>query len=149
MCNGFPFSINGVRFFNSETAYISGSHAQNTNDCIRIQNEISQMSNGFLAKRIYRNRPENTRHIRNDWNEYNLQWMLIVVWQKCLHNRDFRLLMTRIPVDEHTVENTSGMHGSTSSFWGAINKELMYSREEVSEWISQNRVFRYRYELEF
>ena len=55
MFNGFPFSINGVRFHNSETAYIAGMYARNTPDCIRIQNEIAQMSNGFMAKRIYRN----------------------------------------------------------------------------------------------
>lgn len=148
MCNGFRLSIDGVEFHNSETAYIAGMYARNTPDCIQIQNELSKMSNGFMSKRIYRNQPEYTQHIRPDWNEFNVRWMLFVVWQKCLHNQDFKSLMTRIPVDAHTVENTTGLHGSTSSFWGAKNKELMDVRKEVSESISRNRVFRFKKELE-
>jgi predicted NAD-dependent protein-ADP-ribosyltransferase YbiA (DUF1768 family) len=148
MCTGFTFSINGVRFHNSETAYISGMYASKTPDCIRIQNELTKMTNGYLAKRIYRNRNENTKHIRTDWYEYNVQWMLFVVWQKCQSNTDFKSLMTKIPVDAHVVENTTGLHGSTSSYWGAKNKELMDVRKEVYESIARNRVFRFRYERE-
>lgn len=147
MSNGFPFHIDGVRFHNSECAYIAGAYGSNDPDSIRIQGEISKMTNGYFCKRIYRSRTENTRFLRKDWNDYNVQWMIYVVWQKCLLNKDFATLMKKIPVDGHTVENTTGMNGSTSTFWGAKNKELMDARKEAEERIERNRFFRFKKEL--
>jgi predicted NAD-dependent protein-ADP-ribosyltransferase YbiA (DUF1768 family) len=147
MCNGFPYNIDGVKFFNSECAYIAGAYGNNDPDSIRIQNEISKMSNGYKCKKIYRNRPEITKHLREDWNDYNVQWMIYVVWQKCLNNKDFASLMKRIPVDGHSVENTTGMNGNTSTFWGAKNKELMAVRKEAEDKVAKNRIFRYKKEL--
>lgn len=147
MCNGFPFEILGVPFSNSECAYIAGAYGNNDPESIRIQREISKMSNGYLCKRIYRNRPENTQFIRKDRNDYNIQWMIYVVWQKCLKNKDFSILMKRIPIDAHTVENTTGMSGHTSDFWGAKNKELIIARKEAEEKVAKNRIFRYKKEL--
>jgi hypothetical protein len=73
--------------------------------------------------------------------------MIYVVWQKCLKNKDFATLMKRIPVDCHTVENTTGINGSTSTFWGAKNKELMTVRKEAEDKVAKNRIFRFKKEL--
>ncbi len=131
MCGGFPFVLNGVPFNHSEGAYIAGAYSCNNADCIRIQNELSLDPHGYLCKKKYRRQPEFTKHIRKDWYTYNVQWMMYVIWQKCLYNNDFALLMKKIPVDAHIVENTSWLHGSTTTFWGAKNKDLRAAREAV------------------
>jgi len=124
MCNGYPFSLGGLNFHNSECAYIAGAYAGNDPECMRIQNLISAERNGLKCKRIYRNREEFTRYIRKDWNEYNVQYMMYVVWQKVLQNEDFANLLRKIPAGSHVVENSTFQKGITANFWGASNPGL-------------------------
>lgn len=135
MCNGFPFPIAGIPFINSECAYIAGAYAINDGDNFRIQRLISKEPNGQKAKRIYRHRQEFTKSMRRDFNTYNVQWMLYVVWQKSRWNNYFASLLKQIPVDAHIVENTTLHKGEMATFWGAKNHELMAARQNVEETI--------------
>lgn len=147
MCNGFPFMMAGVRFHNSECAYIAGAYAGNNADCFRIQGMIAGETNGQKCKRLYRRRPEFTRFMRNDFYEYNVQWMMFVIWQKCLNNSDFASLLRKLPVGAHIVENTSLHKGPTSLFWGAKNPELMEVRRAAESKVASNQSFRYKKDL--
>lgn len=146
MSNGFPFSFGGVNFANSECAYIAGAYASNTPDCIQIQKMIAAERNGQLCKRKYRLLPELTRFIRDDFNEYNVQYMLLVVWTKATLNREFGELLRSIPIDAHVVENTTLHKGVTSNFWGAKNQELMTARSIVENEIDKCGRYRFKYQ---
>jgi hypothetical protein len=142
MCNGFPFTIGDVRFHNSECAYIAGSYASNNKSSEQIQRMISLENNGYLAKRIYRNKPSLTQHMRKDWDQYNTQWMLLVIWLKSIGNSDFADLLRQIPQEAHIVENTTLMTGRSSILWGAKNKELMAKRKRFEEGVAYNESFK-------
>ena len=147
MCNGFPFEIVGIPFFNSECAYVAGSYARQDAENVRIQRLISLERNGQKCKRVYRLNHEFTQHMRDDFYTYNIQWMLFVLWQKCQQNNDFADIVKQIPIDAHIVENTSLHHGQTATFWGAKNKELMAVRKKIEDEVERNQYFKYKYQL--
>lgn len=147
MCNGFPFTIAGVRFHNSECAYIAGAYAGNDAESIRIQGLIAGETNGQKCKRVYRRRPEFTQFMRDDFYEFNVQWMMFVIWQKCLHNNDFASLLRQLPVGAHIVENTSLHKGPASVFWGAKNPELMEARQVAEDKVADRQTFRFKKDL--
>ncbi len=149
MCNGFPFTMARVRFHNSECAYIAGAYAGNDAESIRIQELIAGETNGQKCKRLYRMRPEFIRFMRDDFYEYNVQWMMFVIWQKCLHNNDFASLLRQLPVGAHIVENTSLHKGPTALFWGAKNPELMKVRSAAEGKVAAGQSFRYKKELRY
>jgi hypothetical protein len=143
MCNGFPFEItNGVSVYNSECAYIAGAYANSDNKSIDIQKAILEERNGMKCKRIFRNRKDLVSHIRDDFYEYNVQWMSFVLWVKSVKNKDFGNLLKSIPLNAHIVENTSKHKGPTATFWGAKNPELMKARAIEEGKVKNNRVFK-------
>ena len=109
---------------------------------------ISEENNGQKCKRIYRLLPEYTRFIRKDFYDYNVQYMMLVVWKKAAVNKSFGELLLSIPIDAHVVENTTLHRGSTALFWGAKNKELMAAREVVENEIEKSGQYRYKYQRE-
>lgn len=147
MCNGFPLEIEGIRFYNSECAYIAGSFAGAHPEQVAIQKLVAEEKNGMRCKRIYRRRPEFTSHIRKDFYNYNVQWMMYVLWQKCLQNKHFADLLKAIPPEAHVVENTSFHSGATAVVWGAKNRELTRIRIAAEADIALNREFRFKKDL--
>jgi len=148
MCNGFSFPLGGLNFANSECAYIAGAYANNDPDSIRIQKMISEENNGQKCKRIYRLLHEYTRFIRKDFYDYNVLYMMWVVWMKATMNESFGELLRKIPIDAHVVENTTLHRGSTAVLWGAKNKELMAAREVVENEIGVSGLYRFKYQRE-
>ena len=61
---------------------------------------------------------------RADWETFNVQWMLFVVWQKCLNNTEFRKLLLSFPKDAVIIEDSTCQTGATATFWGTRNMEL-------------------------
>jgi DNA invertase Pin-like site-specific DNA recombinase len=147
MCNGFPFLMNGINFHNSECAYISGAYSSNDPDSIRIQRLIIEESRGFMAKKIFRHKPDYIKFIRTDFYSFNVQWMFYVVWQKALNNNNFAELLKKVPVNVHLVEDTSHHSGDTADFWGAKNKELKDARRLAESTVDKN-VFRFKNQFE-
>ncbi len=142
MCNGFPFEITeGAMVFNSECAYIAGAYSKDDKKSIEIQQAIIAERNGMKCKRIYRNRKDITQYMRDDFFEYNVQWMTYVLWVKSVKNKPFGDLLKRIPIDAHIVENTSKHKGRTATFWGAKNPELMEVRAIAEENVLNNEIF--------
>ena len=122
MVSGYPFDIEGVKFHNSESAYIAAAFSLGTPEHLAIQRELVDCSNGFLAKKGIR-RP-NTHLMRSDWEEFNVAWMQYVVWCKCLSNSDFARKLMSIPREAVIIENSTFQTGHTSTFWGTRNDEL-------------------------
>lgn len=122
MVGGFPFTMEGVRFHNSECAYIAGLFSDGTPECIGIQRQLAECNNGLMAKRAIR-RP-NLNRMRKDYTAFNIEWMLYVVWCKCVGNADFRKLMLALPADSVILEDVSTRPGATSNIWGCSNELL-------------------------
>jgi len=146
MCSGYPFSIYKHLFSNSESVYITGMFSNDTEEHKSIQIELQNEENGYAAKKTIRRKYENKK--RSDWEEYNVQWMLFVVWQKCLTNVDFRKLLTEIPADAVIIENSTRQNGVTATFWGAKNVELEDSRDIIEKFVKFSNPYANTKELE-
>ena len=124
MCQGYPFEVFGVTFLNSECAYISGLFSQNTPNAIEIQRELQASENGYEAKKSIRRKYEQVGFGREDWNSFNVQWMLYVVWQKVKQNKAFAKKLKKIPDYAMIVENSTFQSSETSTFWGMKNQSI-------------------------
>lgn len=126
LCKGYPFALNGHIFLTSEQLYLCGEFSSNTALNEAIQRDLIAEQNAFLAKKVIKRR--NAEHIRQDWEDVRLQWMLYVVWHKCIGNADFRNLLLSIPDDAVVIEDSTANYGATCMIWGAKNKELRKAR---------------------
>jgi transcriptional regulator with XRE-family HTH domain/FMN phosphatase YigB (HAD superfamily) len=123
MCAGYPFQLNGITFQNSEAAYIAGIYSLNNPEHTRLQRALEVIEDGYRAKKEYRHKRYN--HIkRHDWEEFNIEWMKYVVWNKCKGNQSFAKLLKSIPETAMVVENSTGMTGATAQVWGCFNSDL-------------------------
>lgn len=123
MCAGYPFTLNGEPFNNSEAAYIAGIYSNDNEEHRRLQAILQENNDGYKAKKEYRHKRYD--HIkRQDWEEFNVEWMKYVVWQKCKTNADFADKLKSIPLTAMVVENSTGMTGATAQFWGCFNRDL-------------------------
>ena len=122
MVRGFGFDLQGIHFHNSECAYIAGAFSNGTDAHLAIQRQLVVCDNGYAAKKSIR-KPHDSEK-RSDWERFNVQWMLYVVWQKCLSNGAFRNLLLSFPEDAVIIEDSTFQRGSTATVWGTRNDEL-------------------------
>lgn len=129
MCGKYPFQALGHTWPNSEVLYLCGefSEADNENQ-LNAQKALASSRNGYAAKRFVKAKYK--KFVRPDFLEFRLQWMLWVVWQKCLGNEDFRNLLRSVPDNVILVEDTTSDTGGTAEIWGCRNKPLRKAREE-------------------
>lgn len=119
----------GEHFYHSESAYIVGLFSQNDEESIRIQREVQYEKSPMDAKYTVRAKYTKQGKSRKDWDDFKHQWMLYVIWQKCLTNDEFAELLRLTPKDVFIIENTTNENNSkkednSSGYWGAKNKEL-------------------------
>ena len=62
-----------------------------------------------------------------------MQWMLYVVWQKCVDNPDFRRLLLSLPSDAVIIEDSTFQAGRTATVWGTRNAELKAKLNELKK----------------
>ena len=124
MVGGYGFYLQGIHFHNSECAYIAGAFSYGTGAHISLQQQLVVCDNGFAAKKYIRRPHENEK--RADWESFNVQWMLYVVWQKCLGNEAFRTLLLSFPKDSVIIEDSTYQAGRTATVWGTRNMELKH-----------------------
>jgi len=133
MCSGYPFLLNGVRFNNSEAAYIAGKFSNNTDVHIKIQKQLTENNDGYAAKKKIRQKNEVVARSKEDWETFNVEYMKYVVWQKCKTNKDFAKKLKSVPITALIVENSTGMTSETAQVWGCFNQSLMdlrYAKEK-------------------
>lgn len=121
MVSGFPLTINGVRFHNSEAAYIAGMFSDGSERHLALQEALAANTNGFMAKKALRR--QNECWAREDFPTFCKEWMLYVVWQKCVTNKDFRRLLLAIPLSAVIIEDSTFQNGAHAALWGTKNKE--------------------------
>ena len=122
--SGYPFLLCRRTYTNSELAYNCGAFSLNTPLHIEIQRKLMK-ERPFIsrqsAQRHYR------EHIREDWEEFQLQWMFYVIWRKCLGNVDFRNLLLSLPCDAVLIVNNTRYRTDADSrsnlTWGTKNDE--------------------------
>lgn len=120
MVSGFPFTVEGMTFQNSECAYIAGMFSDDTDNHHELQEALQVETNGFMAKKKIRRFNEDKK--RADWEEFNVQWMLYCVWCKVVNNREFRDMLLAIPSDAVIIEDSTFQNGCTAAIWGTKNK---------------------------
>lgn len=133
MCINYPFYLSSHLFTNSEALYICGLFSGNTPKHLEIQQKLIEAKNGYDAKKGIRTKYEED-YSRKDWEEFNVEWMKWVVWQKIKGNEDFRKVLLSIPRNAHIIENSTHQKGATSSFWGAKNTELEERRSRIEQY---------------
>lgn len=121
MVSGFPFTVEGDKFLNSESAYIAGMFSDNTDNHFELQEALQVETNGFMAKKKIRRFNEDKK--RADWKEFKVQWMLFCVWCKVVSNREFRDMLLAIPSDAVIIEDSTFQNGSTAATWGTKNSK--------------------------
>ena len=124
-----PMILFDKQFNDSESAYVVGCYSNPDIRSVEIMNEISNFKGGgYILKKTYRgnNRTiEPFNHIRQDWETFNVNWMLMVLWEKVNSNDDFRKMLEQVQIDAHIIEDTSFMPvGGTTQVWGAKNSTL-------------------------
>ena len=127
MNGGFAFTMHGITFPSSEHAYIFGLFSNNTPEHIAIQQELLAEPSGYNAKRGIRNGYK--EQWREDWKEFNIDWMLYCVWNKVNKCKEFRKLLLAVPKGATIIEDSTfqKVHKpfDGASFWGARNPEKM------------------------
>ena len=130
MAGGYPFEFAGVNWVSSEQLYLCGEFTD-----VAIQHELRSQTSGYAAKRFIKAKYK--KQVREDFSIFRLQWMLFVVWQKCLSNADFRGKLLSVPEGVVLVEETTLDTGGTAQIWGCKNPELIAYRKELSERIKR------------
>ena len=131
MAGGYPFSFLGITWKDSETLYLCGEFSDASDKHLSVQKEMQRQTSGFAAKRFVKKR--NKANIRQDFADFRIQWMLYVVWQKCMGNADFVNLLLKLPHDAIIIEDTTKQHCNTKEVWGCTNIELAARRAEVKK----------------
>lgn len=132
-CSGYPFLFHGHTFYSSESAYLCGQFSMNTEQCKNIQYQLMYERNGYNAKKRIKN--TNINLIRTDWEEIRAEWMLYVIWSKCIGNSAFADKLKSIPRNSIIIENSTTIREGTSIYWGSKNEELETAREKVARYV--------------
>ena len=130
MAGGYPFKFAGVNWASSEQLYLCGEFTEEA-----IQRELLSVTSGYAAKRFIKAKYK--KQVREDFPTFRLQWMLFVVWQKCLGNADFRAKLLSITEGVILVEETTLDTGGTAQIWGCKNPELIAHRKELTDRIKR------------
>lgn len=135
--------ICGEHFYHSESAYIVGLFSQNTEESIKIQREVQYEKSPMDAKYTVRAKYTKQGKSRKDWDDFKHQWMLYVVWNKCLTNAKFAELLRLTPKDVFIIENTTNQtngrkEDDSSDYWGAKNKELEDGHDLIEREVELN-----------
>lgn len=155
MVSGYEFDMFGQHFLYSETAYIAGAYSLEGERYADIQRMLSTWDNGYTAKSVFRKQHnEYTRLIRQDWAQFNIQWMLLVIWEKCKSNSAFKDILLSIPRDAAIIENSTDVGTedptkSTSTIWGCWNRELMDARSVIEEDVANRTSAKSKKEIEY
>lgn len=105
MAGGYPFEFAGVNWPSSEQLYLAGEFTDS-----KIQQELLSQTSGYAAKRFIKAKYKT--QVRADLTTFRLQWMLLVVWQKCLGNSYFKSKVTINP-----RRNNSHRRNHTRHWW--------------------------------
>lgn len=135
MAGGYPFDFAGTTWHDSEMLYLCGEFSDASDKHLSVQEDMQRQTSGFAAKRFIKKR--NSNLIRQDFADFRIQWMLYVVWQKCMGNADFANLLLKLPHDAVIIEDTTKQHGDTKEVWGCSNTELAIRRAELKKKVTR------------
>ncbi len=130
MAGGYPFEFAGVNWASSEQLYLCGEFTDEA-----IQRELLSVTSGYAAKRFIKAKYK--KQVREDFPTFRLQWMLYVVWQKCIGSEAFRDKLLSIPEGVILVEETTRDTGGTAQIWGCKNPELIAERRRLAQRIKR------------
>lgn len=128
MTSCYPFKVNGVDWRSSEELYLCGEFSHDTPEHRAIQDKIRGARSPYAAKRFVKGKHRS--EVREDFPEFRTQWMLWVVWRKCLGSGDFRLKLLSLPDDVILVEETTTDRGGSGRIWGCSNRALVQARKQ-------------------
>lgn len=130
MAKGYPFVFSSATWHDSEMLYLCGEFSENSPLHQDIQEQIRNQTSGYAAKLFIKNKNKNL--IRQDFASFRVQWMLFVIWQKCIGNIEFARLLSQISQDAVIIENTTKQRCESKEVWGCSNYELTNYRDLVA-----------------
>lgn len=137
----YPFYFHGVEWKDSESLFMCGEFSDNSEEHKYVQTALNSNINGLAKKRFIRLKYKELA--RNDFNEFQLQWMFYVIWNKCKGNANFRNILTDIPKEVTIIADTTKSNDYMAYFWGCKNIELTKHIETLEKRIiSQNNHLR-------
>lgn len=131
MTSCYPFECQGRKWRSSEELYLCGEFSNDTEEHRVIQQELISAKSPYASKRFVKGK--HRKQVREDFAEFRTQWMLWVVWQKCLGSLEFRRKLLSLPNGVVLVEDTTTDTGGTGHIWGCSNKELSKQRKRRYE----------------
>lgn len=138
MNGGYPYTMHGITFPSSEQAYIFGVFSNNTPEHIELQKQVLAANGGFNAKRFVRQ--TNSEMQREDWEKFNVEWMIYCVWRKTCQCSEFKKVLMAIPEGATIIEDVSFQdkkkQADTSSFWGARNPDKRAFGDLVEKYVA-------------
>lgn len=138
MNGGYPYTMHGITFPSSEQAYIFGIFSNNTPEHIELQKQVLAANGGFNAKRFVRQ--TNSEMQREDWEKFNVEWMIYCVWRKTCQCSEFKKVLMAIPEGATIIEDVSFQdkkkQADTSSFWGARNPDKRAFGDLVEKYVA-------------
>lgn len=102
MAGGFGFDVLGLHWYATEMLYLCGEWSNNTTEHKAVQERIRKQKSGVRAYSIMKANYSDI--IRPNFPDFRFDWMLWCVWQKCIHNTDFKLKLKSVPDDCVIVE---------------------------------------------
>jgi len=93
MAGGFPFEALGYTWKSSEHLYLLGlwSDSYHHPEMRAMQEDVLTAKSGYAAKRF--KKAMYKQFCRPDFIEWRHEWMMFVVWMKCIGNAGFRELL--------------------------------------------------------
>lgn len=131
MAGGFPFEFAGRIWLSSEVLYLCGEFSEDNPRHLFIQKDILTAKSGYAAKRFKKSKYR--QEVRTDFADFRLQWMLFVVWQKCLGCEAFGQKLLEVSEDTMFVENTTTDTWESAMIWGCSNKPVVEAREALAK----------------
>lgn len=135
MTSCYPFECQDIKWRSSEELYLCGEFSNDTEEHQQIQQELISAKSPYASKRFVKGK--HRKQVRADFTEFRTQWMLWVVWQKCLGSPEFRSKLLSIPDDVVLVEETTTDTGGTGRIWGCSNHDLVKARKEKEKEIKE------------
>lgn len=127
MAKGYSFVFCDREWHDSEMLYLCGEFSNKTPMHGSIQETIFKQTCGYASKRFIKNKYK--KFIRKDFDSIRIQWMLFVVWQKCMGNEEFRNQLAAIDSDVVLMEDTTAERCETRGVWGCLNDEGVFKGE--------------------
>lgn len=97
-----PFALQGQEWKSVEYLYLCGEWSWEGDDAVSIQTDVCTATSGYAAHRFKKSK--HAKQVRQDYNDFRLDWMFWCVWQKCKGSKAYAEHLLSMPDDRVIIE---------------------------------------------